>query len=603
MKSYLSLIPISAKVHKRQNRMTLLCIIFAVFLVTTIFSTAEMGVRMEQARLLKKHGSFTMKEVWSSEMGQSIFLSAIVLFLFILLAGVLMISSSMHSMVAKRTQFFGMMRCIGMSKQQIVHFVRLEALSWCKTAVPIGVILGVIATWGLCIGLRFFVGEEFLNIPIFGISLIGMISGIFVGVITVLIAAGTPAKQASKVSPIMAVSGNLENKKTTVYGTKSHFLKIETALGIHHALSAKKNLVLMMGSFAFSILLFLSFSVLIDFVGYLMPQLSNESDISIASESRSNLIDSEWVDTIQEMEGVKRVFGRRSYFDVLAQEEKENRTSYKIDIISYDQFDLDCLQRDHLLKKGSDLSKVYGNSNYVLATWDKNSSLEIGDRIQIGTEEVEIAGLLKYDPFSDNGMTNGKRTIITSGETFIRLTGEDGYSLLLIQTIKNVTDENVEAIHRMIDKEWVFTDKREQQTSGTYGAFVCCIYGFLFVIACVTILNIVNSTSMSISSRMKQYGVMQAVGMNKIQLIKMMAAEAFTYAILGSFIGCIVGLFVHRMLSKILIEEHFLYAVWNVPFFALFIIVLFVLLAVFLAVVSAVKQMHNVPITEMIKEW
>ena len=45
MRSYLSLIPLSAKVHRRQNRMTLLCIIFAVFLVTAIFSSAEMGVR------------------------------------------------------------------------------------------------------------------------------------------------------------------------------------------------------------------------------------------------------------------------------------------------------------------------------------------------------------------------------------------------------------------------------------------------------------------------------------------------------------------------------------------------------------------------------
>lgn len=49
MKSYLSLIPISAKVHRRQNRMTLLCIVFAVFMVTAVFSMAEMGFRMEQA--------------------------------------------------------------------------------------------------------------------------------------------------------------------------------------------------------------------------------------------------------------------------------------------------------------------------------------------------------------------------------------------------------------------------------------------------------------------------------------------------------------------------------------------------------------------------
>ena len=43
MKSYLSLIPISAKVRKRQNRMTMLCIIISVLLVTMIFSMADNG--------------------------------------------------------------------------------------------------------------------------------------------------------------------------------------------------------------------------------------------------------------------------------------------------------------------------------------------------------------------------------------------------------------------------------------------------------------------------------------------------------------------------------------------------------------------------------
>ena len=47
MKSYLSLIPISAKVHRRQNRMTLLCIIIAVFLVTAIFSMVQMWTDSE----------------------------------------------------------------------------------------------------------------------------------------------------------------------------------------------------------------------------------------------------------------------------------------------------------------------------------------------------------------------------------------------------------------------------------------------------------------------------------------------------------------------------------------------------------------------------
>lgn len=139
MKSYLSLIPISARVRRRQNRMTLLCIIFSVFLVTAIFSMADMDIRMEQARLTEKHAQeFTLQTIMNTSMGKNFFLLGGVLFILILLAGVLMISGSINSTVAQRTKFFGMMRCIGMSRQQLKRFVRLEALNWCKTAIPVG---------------------------------------------------------------------------------------------------------------------------------------------------------------------------------------------------------------------------------------------------------------------------------------------------------------------------------------------------------------------------------------------------------------------------------------------------------------------------------
>lgn len=58
MKSYLSLIPISAKVHRRQNRMTLLCIIIAVFLVTAIFSMAQMWTDSGIEDMRQKHGDW-----------------------------------------------------------------------------------------------------------------------------------------------------------------------------------------------------------------------------------------------------------------------------------------------------------------------------------------------------------------------------------------------------------------------------------------------------------------------------------------------------------------------------------------------------------------
>ncbi len=602
MKSYLSLIPLYAKVHKRQNRMTVLCIIFSVFMVTSVFSLAEMCARMEQTRLVEKHGNISYGDLFNNTTGQTLLLTSVILFLLILTAGVLMISSSLNSTVAQRIKFFGMMRCIGMSKKQIIHFVTLEALNWCKTAIPVGVILGIIVTWVMCIVLRFLVGEEFSNIPLFGISFIGIASGILVGIITVLLAARAPAKRAAKVSPVSAVSGNFELKNRKSHKVTPGVLKVETVLGIDHAIAVKKNIILMTGSFALSIILFLSFTVLIDFVNCIMPQSASTSDIDIFSGDSSGSIDSGLAELISNMEGVKQVYGRRSYFEIPVGSDGDEGVSSTVDIVSYDNFDLKCLKKDHTLKKGSDLSKIYGNSKYVLATSDPYSSWKVGDKISIGNDELVIAGLLKYDPFSSDGLTNGKITLITSGETFIRLTGVKDYSLLMIQMKGDATDENVGEIQRLVEGKYEFQDKREQRTGGTYLAFVFCVYGFLGIIMLVTILNIVNSISMSVSTRIRQYGAMRSVGMSGHQIVKMIAAEATTYAVCGCVVGSAVGLLANQFFYKKLITDHFPYSVWCLPMTSLLVIVVFAIVAAGISVYGPAKRIKNISVTETINE-
>lgn len=306
--------------------------------------------------------------------------------------------------------------------------------------------------------------------------------------------------------------------------------------------------------------------------------------------------------SIREMDGVKEVYGRRGAFDVPAGLNGDTSLSGTVDLVSYDDFDLQSLKKDGALKRGSDLSKVYGDSNFVLATSDMDSTWEIGDMVQIGDESLTIAGLLKNDPFREDGLTNGKITLITSGETFVRLTGDEDYSLVLVQTTRDATDENIRAIRSFVGESYYFRDKRDERTAGTYMAFVFCVYGFLTIIALVTVLNMINSISMSVSARMRQYGIMRAVGMDERQIIKMIAWEAFTYAALGCAVGCGIGLPFSKMLYHFLITEHFPSATWHFPMTSLAIILLFVLLAAIAAVYAPAKRIRSMSVTETINE-
>lgn len=523
------------------------------------------------------------------------------LFFLILTAGVLMISGSMNSNVAQRLQFFGMLRCIGASKSQIIRFVRLEALNWCKTAVPIGAALGMVTTWGLSAGLKHLVGGELSNIPVFVISPLGIVSGVIIGVVTVFLAAQSPAKRAAKVSPVAAVSGNAEGTNQVKRAVNLHMGKVEIALGIHHAVSAEKNLLLLTGSFAISIVLFLCFSVLVELVDCALPQKASAPDIDIASEDYSNTVEASLLDEIRGIEGVAHAFGRRVCDGVPATVDGE---AYTVELMSYDNYQLDLLAKDHDLRKGSNLKKMYEDSRNVLVIWDRGMPLEIGDQMEVNGETLEVVGMLKYSPFSNDGSNDGKITVIMTEEMFTRLTGITDYALIDVQMASRSTNENneaVEQIHRL-SSDYVFRDRREESVEAIYYAIVAFVYGFLIIIALIALLNIMNSISMSVSAKINQYGAMRAIGMSARQLTKMVAAEAFTYAGCGCIVGCAVGLPLSKYMYDFLITAHFFYASWSVPVGKMILIVSFVLASSAAAVYAPAKRLYAMEITETINE-
>lgn len=529
----------------------------------------------------------------SNESMQNVYGLAAILFIMVLLAGVLMISGSMNSQVAQRTKFFGMMRCIGASRKQVIRFVRLEALNWCKTAIPIGLIVGTVITWAVCALLRYGIGGEFAGTPVFALSPIGLISGAVVGLVTVLLAAQAPAKRAAKVSPMAAVSGNSESIPTTNRSARLILGKVEWTLGVHHATASKKNWFLMTASFSLSIILFLCFSVGLDFARELVPSLRSwQPDITLNGYANALLLEPDLLNEIQEIPHVEDAYGIAYLENVPATSSREGIDH--VNLMSYTDYLLDSAA-DSVVE--GDLSAIYGNNGQVMTISNKDNPLQVGDTIQIGGKEVTITCAVS------DGVYSSEYSVICSTETFEWLTGETNYSLIGIQLDADADDETIRQINNLVGSDVIFDDLRQgnQEDAATYLAAQFVLYSFLAIIAMITLFNIINSISMSVTARIKQYGAMRAVGMDGGQLSRMITAESLTYAISGLVVGCVAGLLLSRYLHIMLLTRYF-GTTWSLPVPLLCIIFLFDFAAAFLAAYAPSKRIRNMAITETINE-
>ena len=517
---------------------------------------------------------------------------AFFLVILVMLSGILMIAGSMNSNIAERTQYFGMLRCIGTSKAQIKHIVRLEALNWCKKAIPFGIVIATLASWGICAILRYVIGGEWEDMPVFKLSPIGIISGTVIGIITVLIAANAPAKRAAKVSPVAGISGNTENRNTKK-AANTKFFKVENALGIHHAVSQKKSLVMMTGSFALSIILFLSFSVMIDWISHALNSNKPYSqDMSVFTEDYAPVLPQELVTEIEKIDGIKYVYGRIHICDEITSTKDVN----KMDLISYENLQFDWAKDDYL---SGDIEAVKKDGNSVMVVFDKNNPLNLGDKIWYRGNELTVAAVLKDSPFSASDIP----TVLCSEETFRKLTGIDQYAVIDIQVTKKADKDIDQEIRKLLGDDIKLSDGRETKklANSTYLAFSLLVYAFLGMITLITIFNINNSISMSVSARNKQYGIMRAIGMDSRQICKMICAETLTYAISGILTGGILGLLLHMKFFQLIISAYF-GTPWMIPVKELFIILLVVLFASVTSVVKPVKRVLSNTVTETISE-
>lgn len=531
-----------------------------------------------------------------SNMSQ-IYTMAFLLSLVVMGTCVMMISSSLNSNVSQRMEFFGLLRCLGATRHQVLRFVRREALQWCITAMPISIGLSIVVVWGLCAVMRHLSTVWFGYMPIFGISWLSIGVSIVLGLITVLLAARAPAKMAAKVSPLEAVTGNTQQESSFHHAANTQRWHVEVALGIHHAKAKRRSYILMTGAFAICITLFLGFCTLVPFMENAFMPKEWTPELSIVSDTNTCSIPSDRMDAVAQNPAVSRVFGRMFAYDVTAE---MNGAIHNSNLISYEENQFRWAQDQ--LTAGS-IDAVRNTPRQVLFVANTGTEVQIGDAITLSIngqdQTVTVGGILSDSPLA---RAEGAETLICSEETFSQLTGEAGYTILDVQFHFGSDEEDAAKVETLFGKGVTFADAliKAQRQRGVYYAYATLVYGFVFIIVVITIFNIMNTIGMGVFARTHQYGVMRAIGMSNQQITSMISAEATSYAISGVVLGCVFGLLFHWFLYSSLITRTFGNP-WGIPWLELCLIVGVILATTALAVQGPARRLHAMSIVENIR--
>lgn len=192
--------------------------------------------------------------------------------------------------------------------------------------------------------------------------------------------------------------------------------------------------------------------------------------------------------------------------------------------------------------------------------------------------------------------------MICSEQTFAEIAGNSGYTTIDVQFSKAGDDATVAAIRKLLPEDSSISDKRltNSEAQSSYYTGAVFIYGFLIIIALITIFNIFNSMNASVASRIKQYGIMRSIGMGTEQLYKMIASEALTYALLGCVTGCVLGLPLNKMMFQFLIADKWGIN-WSVPVRSLLLIILLCLASAAISIRRPIKHISEMAIVDTIK--
>lgn len=514
--------------------------------------------------------------------------------LIVIFTSVFCIRNSFVISLTEKMKLYGMMSSIGATKKQRRRLVHGEAILLGCIGIPLGIICGTLATYIVvkCTGN--------LMITVLGVELVyvfsvpAVIAGILLAAITLYFSAGKAAREAAKVSPIVAIRGN---KMIRIKAKELHTPKMFNRLfGVGGAI-AYKNLRRARVKYRTTVIsIVVSVSVFVAMVTFTQLGFQATSiyykdvpyQIQLTVFSDENFKEAT---QITQMEGVKQYEILRrgeilvktsdipfseQYLQYIPEIVREDSgISFMVASIGDEEYKAYCkklgLSPDKVKDKGILIADYlsyekggkratgmkynyksgdvihgltpkmsndeYNNSNNSTANLDDNKEIDI--EIAIQTNEHPM-GLYDTNKASINGI------IVVSDEW---MNNHQCYSMPYSSLCIYLQCDNPDEIQKNFENEATFVKynlnnlKQEyEQNRSTIVLFSIFLYGFIIVISLVGITNIFNTITTNMELRSREFAMLKSIGMTKKEFRRMVWLESVFYGIKSLLIGIPVGI-------------------------------------------------------------
>lgn len=565
----------------------------------------------------------------------------------IMIASVVLIYNSFGMSLSERVRYLGMLASVGATKKQKKASVYYEGLILGIIGIPVGIVAGIVGIGitlkavgaqiidsGMLNGVSSENMEMAVKVPIWAIIAI-----VFFSALTILISSVIPARKASSITPIDAISQRQEIK-IKAKNVKSSKL-VRKIFGYEGEL-ANKNLKrngrksrVITASIALSVVLFLS-------CNYFCQMFTMSADVSTMHYQISTMVRFDDKDAFCRLlddvadiddyycvnsdffelsknagkEGADQGIANAEYTTNGYSKFFDSKRNLFINYIDDEDFNKLCESN------GIDYKKYYGDTARALVLNNVNheTDSQIFNEKLLGTTyhytyseepiDIELSDFIKYDSKSYICNLNPSNTIsmympFTTAYEILNegRSNKDFLYLIGVETDKHA--EVTENIQKIIDENdfgsGYVSDYIEQMKSMNAIAFVLqvFVYGFIALITLITIANIINTISTGIAMRRKEFAMLKSVGTTPKGFRKMVMLESVFYGLKALVFALPISVLISVLMNKTVASN-------AIPFELDWKLYLAVILAVFvivgLSMLYSVSKLKNDSIIETLKE-